>query len=255
MKNHPHPVHPEPEGPTHNMLVVGGKSIFLSHFPMFMAPHNFQVILEATFANNGKAVDEIYFKDRHSHPGTKMYSLQPEAMKLASLFPSGIHQTPRRSFKGTIFRGHLERGGQAIPGLTNIDVNVKRIIYAEKLGPGLDKPGKLTYRLFGNQDEFFLAHLIGAPPDFDQILSVAIKNPPNAEDVQRGVSVVMLDRANSAPQRIKENEDVQGQGHATGAHQFLALQMKTGIEFYFEEGELLSPATFDQTSEEKRAGF
>jgi hypothetical protein len=28
-----------------------------------------------------------------------------------------------------------------------------------------------------------------------------------------------------------------------------------GVEFYFEEGELLKPATFDQTTEEKQAGF
>jgi len=50
-------------------------------------------------------------------------------------------------------------------------------------------------------------------------------------------------------------ESVQGQGHATGAHQFLALQIKAGVEFYFEEGDLLSPPTFDPKAEEKKAGF
>ena len=38
----------------HNMVVVGEHRIFLSHLPMFMAPHNAQVILEATFAKQGR---------------------------------------------------------------------------------------------------------------------------------------------------------------------------------------------------------
>jgi hypothetical protein len=59
----------------------------------------------------------------------------------------------------------------------------------------------------------------------------------------------------SAPGRIKEKESVQGQGHAAGAHQFLALQIKAGVEFYFEEVELSSLPTFDPTAEEKKAGF
>src|SRR5580765_6460308 len=213
MKMHPHPHDHdhEDEPPRHNMLVVGEKSIFLSHLPMFMPPHNFQVILEASFTNKGRPVDDIYFQDRHSHRGTKMYTLQPEVFKLASLFSPGSHQSPRRSFKGTVFRGHLERGGQAIAGLTSVDINVKRVVYAEKLGPGLDKPEKLTYHLLGNHEEFFLAHVIGAPPDFDQLLSVEIENPPAVEDLDRGVRVVILDRANSASRRIKEKESVQGQ--------------------------------------------
>jgi hypothetical protein len=255
MKMHPHSGDHKKEAPRHNMLVVGEKSIFLSHLPMFMAPHNFQVILEATFTKKGSPVDEIYFKDRHSHQGTKMYTLEPEVLKLASLFTPGAHQSPRRSFKGTVFRGHLERGGQAIAALTNIDINVKKVVYAAKLGPGLEKPEKLTYHLLGNDKEFFLAHVVGAPPDFDQILSVTIEDPPAAEDLDRGVRVVFLDRVNSAADRIKEKESVQGQGHAAGAHQFLALQIKACVEFYFEEGELSSPPTFDPTAEEKKAGF
>ena len=173
------------------------------------------------------------------------------------MFTPGAHQSPRRSFKGTVFRGHLERdGGQAIAALTDIDINVKKVVYAAKLRSGLEKPEKLTYHLLGNDKEFFLAHVIGAPPDFDQILSVAIEDPPAAEDLDRGVRVVFLDRVNSALDRVKGRGGlVQGQGHAAGAHQFLALQIKAGVEFYFEEGELSSPPTFDPTAEEKKAGF
>ena len=32
----------------------------------------------------------------------------------------------QRSFKGTVFRGHLERGGTRIEGLTDIKINIKK---------------------------------------------------------------------------------------------------------------------------------
>ena len=251
-------MHHEHEEPPHNMMVVGEKSIFLSHLPMFMSPHNFQVILEATFTSGGKNIQEIYTRDRQSHRETKMYTLMPEeSFKLPSLF------TPippsRSSFKGTILRGHLERGGEKIEGLTNIDVNVKRVVYAQKLGRDLVKPDELSYILFGNGQELFLAHVIARPPDFDQILSVKISNAPSDEELKHFDRVVILDRDNSATLRIKEKEQVVGQGHVTGAHQFLQLQIQADVEFYFEEGELSSSKmtddTFDPTPEERKAGF
>jgi hypothetical protein len=252
--NH-HDTHHEPQEPPHNMMVVGEKSVFLSHLPMFMPPHNFQVILEATFTSGGINVQDVYTRDRQSHGQTKMYTLRPEeSFKLPSLFTPD--PPSRSSFKGTIFRGHLERGGEKISGLTNIDVNVKRVVYAQKFGRGFDKSDKLTYILFGRGQELFLAHVIARPPDFDQILSVKIDNAPSDEELSRGVSVVIPDRENSASRRIKEKEKVVGQGHVTGAHQFLQLQIQADVEFYFEEGELSSmDGTFDPTPEERKAGF
>lgn len=253
-----HKMEHEHEEPPHNMMIVGEKSVFLSHLPMFMTPHNFQVILEATFTSGGKNVQEIYTKDRQSHRETKMYTLAPEeSFKLPTLFTPS--PPSRNSFKGTILRGHLERGGEKIEGLTNIDVNVKRVVYAQKLGRGFDKSEKLTYLLFGSGQELFMAHVIAKPPDFDQILSVKISNAPSDEELKHFDRVVILDRENSASRRIKENEKVVGQGHVTGAHQFLELEIQADVEFYFEEGELsLSKMTdemFAPTPEEEEAGF
>ena len=63
----------------HNMMVVGKDTVFLSHLPMFeqlnkrgdvyLTPHRFQVILEATFAKNGSNVDETL------HEGSRGESL------------------------------------------------------------------------------------------------------------------------------------------------------------------------------------
>ena len=66
---------------THNMLVVGKKSAFTSHLPMFSAlntaktdytsPHRYQLILEVRFIREGKDVTDIYTKDRQSNGETK----------------------------------------------------------------------------------------------------------------------------------------------------------------------------------------
>jgi hypothetical protein len=39
----------EPAIGIHGMLIVGEEAIYVSHLPMWMRPHNFQVILEVTF--------------------------------------------------------------------------------------------------------------------------------------------------------------------------------------------------------------
>ena len=252
---------------THNMLVVGKESAFLSHLPMFDAlngekadytsPHRYQVILDARFIKEGKDVTDIYTKDRASNVETKMYTLEPAPQfVLPRLFTPNTRNPASSSFNVTVFRGHLERGGKQINGLEDIVVDVKRVVHARKFEPSENKPEKLQYFLFGRGDELFLAHLITKPPDFDQILSVKITGHQfTDEELSRGVSVLFQDRDNTATQRIKENEQAQAQSHVTGAHQFRDLQVQAGTEYYFEEGELAIPPRFGQTGEEKKAGF
>jgi hypothetical protein len=255
--NH-HDMHmPHTEEPPHNMMVVGQKGVYLSHLPMFMSPHNFQVILEAEFMQGGKSVQDIYFKDRQSNPTVKMYTLEPQdSFKLPTLF------TPmppaRSSFKARLIRGHLERGGTEVSGLGRLEVKIKRVIYAEELDGTRTKPDKLTYILFGRPEELFLAHLIAAPPpDFDQIISVKVDGHKFTEqELKAGVRVVFLDRPNTVAGRFKEKEKSKAQGHVTGAHQFLQLNVEGLTEFYFEESELISEeGSFRTTREETKAGF
>jgi hypothetical protein len=252
---------------THNMLVVGKEAAYLSHLPMFDAlntnktdyasPHRYQVILEVSFTLNGKDVTEIYTRDRKSHPQTKMYTLEPAStFVLARLFTPDTQKPELKSFHATVYRGHLERGGQPIDGLANVVVTVKKVLHARKFELSQNKPPKLQYFLFGKGEELFLAHSIVKPPDFDQILSVKVSGHQfPEEELNRGVEVVFPGKRNTATQRLKENQKTQGQFHVTGAHQFLDLQVQSGTEYYFEEGELAMPAKFDSTREERKAGF
>jgi hypothetical protein len=77
------------------------------------------------------------------------------------------------------------------------------------------------------------------------------------EELRHGVRVAIPGRANAMHQRLRPNETVSGeiQLAGDGAPRTLEIQLETSVEFYFEEGELRSPATFKQTMEEASAGF
>jgi hypothetical protein len=239
------------------MMVVGEETIFLSHLPMFQSEHRFQVVLEATLQKDGKRLDGIYTQDRRNHSATKMYTLAPtDRFILAELFSADERMPRRNTFQGTVFRGHLERGGTPIEALTDSEVGITKVVYARELRPDEPKADKLEYILFGRGQERFLAHRITQAPDFDHLVAVKIEAPGVTEMVlDRGVIVVIADRENSAAQRLKTDELVAAVGHVTGADQPIPLHIRIGTEYYFEEGELSAPASFRQTPLEQAAGF
>ena len=242
---------------THNMAVVGDRRIYLSHLPMFMPPHNAQVILEATFMRNGKSVNDVYFADRAANRSITFYTLTPEDFVLRELFEG--RPPPRTQFTATVFRGHLEKGGTPIDLLTGVDVRIKHIVHAHTFD-GMEKLPTLTHILFGSEDDLLLAHFVSKAPDFDQILSVtATGDVCSADELQHGPSAEVLGRANQAKSRLKPGETAVVRGHVTGAHRFLNLNLSVRAELYFEEGELSSTRSsdklFKQTESEKKAGF
>ena len=248
-----------PAKAVHNMAVVGQHRIFLSHLPMFMAPHDWQVILEAHFVNQGKSVDDVYFADRAANPTVRFYTLQPEEFALQELLPGDAAHKPRTRFRATVFRGHLEKGGEPIDLLTNIEVQVKGVVHAHSFA-GSDKLATLTYVMFGGEPELLLAHFVSKAPDFDQILSVSATGTlPTAEELGRGPMVEVLERGTSVKDRLKTGGTSPARCHSIGAHQMLDLNITVRAELYLEEGELskttFTPDMMDQTKEEKEAGF
>jgi len=186
-----------------------------------------------------------------------MYTLNPEPLILARLFTPDVQNPALGSFKATVIHGHLERKPHhVIGGLEDVVVTVKKVVHAQKFDPGATKPEKLRYFLFGKGEELFLAHVITKPPDFDQIVSVKVADHSfTNEELNREVNVIFPNRDNTASQRIKENQQAPGKFQVIGTPQSFESAVQAGIEYYFEEGELAMPATFDQTPEEARAGF
>lgn len=242
---------------THNMMLVGERSAFLSHLPMFHSEHRFQVILEVTFNKSGQSVLAGYTQDRDRNPGVKMYTVSPEELfVLSRLWEPGDPAAPRKAFKGTVFRGHLERGGKPVKGLSHVDVRVKRVVYARELRPDAPRSTELTYILFGTSSDLYAAHQISQAPDFDQILAVKLEGHPfSAADLKRGVTLVVADRDNHLKRRIQEGETVEVKGTINGSDQAVPLRLDATRELYFEEGELRREVTMEQTPAEREAGF
>jgi len=248
------------DGPaTHNMLVVGEKTIFLSHLPMFQEkgerpmPHRYQAILEVSFEKTGASPQDVYFKDRKSHPGIKIYTINPENFMLPALVASDT----LRHFKGTIFRGHLEKL-QKTEGeiLKNINVTVKRVVHFREFNPAMKKPAQLEYLLFGKGSELFLAHFITGPPDFDQVLAVQISGHTfNDEELAKGIKLTFSGTANTPAGRLKEAQQKDAEHKPDSASSPQKLRVLVKRELYFEEGELRVPAVFNTTAEEKKAAF
>ena len=244
---------------THNMLVVGEKAVYLYHLPMFqqkgesLMPHRYQVILEVGFDKGGNAQGD-YITDRQNHPDKKIYTINPEPFVLPNLVSPDLQQGSLHKFKGTIFRGHLEKGGKSI--LPDVDVNVEQVVYFQKFAPVAKRPVQLEYLLFGKGEEIFLAHLVTAPPDFDQVLSVTVTGHVfKDEELAKGIKVVIPHTINRPSARLKEKQQVEGEFNTGAPIIKQKIQVKVKKEFYFEEGELRIPPEFDTTPEEKKAGF
>ncbi|WP_243073937.1 hypothetical protein [Microbacterium sp. SS28] len=238
----------------HNMFVFGRGTVFLSHLPMFMAPHDAQLLLEVAVEKDGSELGDAWSAERAEHPDERLYTVMPEKFALSSLYATDPPE--RESFRATFFRGHLERGGEPIPDFSDVEVRISDIVYARRFDRQVPLD-ELTYRLVGRGDELFLAHVITEPPDFDQILSVALTGErPDDDDLRAGIEVVFEGRANTAEARVRSAEKVTGRGHVTGAHRFMTLEFDQVSELYFEEGELsTSRGAFEPTPLETESGF
>jgi hypothetical protein len=238
----------EAEGPAtgfHGMLIVGEETIYVSHLPMWMAPHNFQVILEVTF--KGPHQPQARYVDDRKTTGTRLYTLEPEEFDIKKLAPTGPQRLPSlSSFRATIWRNHFEPHPVTHPGqrfmiAQDAKVHVENVVYFQELhphGPGLQA---LEYLLFGKGQELFLAHVITQPPDFDQVLSVQVGNHQfTDEDLLQGVRVVFPGRANTISSKIKEGEQILGKARIVGqdAAGGIDLPVAVGIELYFETEDL-----------------
>ena len=266
---------PQDKPATHNMLVVGEQTVFLSHLPMFdgfnqgktdfISPHRYQVILEASFVDGDNDLTKVYTADRKSHPTEKMYTINPALFVLPDLDPKG---KALMTFRGnTVFRGHLERASQPIIGFKLpqpdeppeqgvFDVNVRKVVHFHKFVPGAAKPTQLQYILFGKGQETFLAHFIAQPPDFDQVISVKLTGRQFSDDeLSNGIKVSFPRTANVAKSRIKEKQKASGLLQVPGSSESKPVGVEVVRELYFEEGELRVPAAFGVTPEEKKSGF
>jgi len=200
---------------------------------MFMPPHNFQVIMRIT----GAAADR--YGDFVAHFGSAdIYTFRPEPFSITELDPAGGGPA-LTSVPGSLFRGHFERGGSLIAD--NISFAVDQVICFRPLGPQATPAvrGQLKYLCFGQRDAAFLAHLIAAPPDFDQILSAEVSSSGGVsdDDLRAGVIIAVPGRADDVAARLT------APGAFTAAIQSGtpgSVELTIAQEYYLETGDLAS---------------
>ena len=241
-----HPTHSNGEDTTgvHGMLLFGDDTRYLSHLPMFMSPHHFQVIFEARFDH---AVEEALRGDHDA-----MHTFEPEVFPIIELDPSGDGPA-RTAIEGTIFRGHFERGGTPI--VEGVTAEVRDVVYFAELDRQARRSSDqtLTYLCFGRAGQLHLAHRVTASPDFDHVLQArlvpgSLTDPagrPMAEqgehDFRLAAPVEFRGRGDTPSDRLAPGETVDGFFFAsigpTGSHGF-AARLKAGAELYLELGDL-----------------
>jgi hypothetical protein len=222
----------------HGMLVVGLDTTFFCHLPMFMSPHDYQVILEGTLSKQGSDPQRTYKEDRKSHVKTRVYTFAPVPFVLPDVFPPA----PKlNKIRGDLFRGHFERPPEypADPfqiGST-VDVTVANVVYVQKLLPLPAALEHLEYVLFGKSSELFLAHVITRKGDFDQVVSAEIKGHQFLDDeLRRGIRVQFSDKANASAQRLAEGKTASGSARVSD--KTFAIEVLPRVEFYMSERDL-----------------
>jgi hypothetical protein len=222
----------------HGMVVIGSDAIFLSHLAMFHSPHDYQVLLEATFG----AANSVYRDDRNAHPNVRFYTFAPEKFALPELFPGPSGEPARRtSFTGSLVRNHFERP-PAHPDppteiATDVTVEVLRVLHHRKFDPQDAGLEHLTYLLFGKGTELFLAHRITRSPDhspaFDQLLKIELSGTTiTSEMLRRAVEITIPGRPNTHGNRITEGQQVTGRAHIEG--QDVQVEIGARLELYVE---------------------
>jgi hypothetical protein len=244
MPDHPQHHHaPKPGEATdppaaHGMAVIGGQAVYLSHLPMFMSPHHYQVILEVEFEGDGNP-QEVYFGDREKHPEQRLYTFNPVAFVLPSLFPDGEGPPEATSFRGTLHRGHFERQDtHPVTIAADVTVHVNKVIHQHKFESNVSELPELRYHLFGRGAEIFLAHAITTPPDFDQLLSVGIDTEFSDEAPSKGIAVRLEGRPNTVAARIKPGAEPELPAVAEIDGRSQPIRLRPKVEYYFEAGEL-----------------
>lgn len=230
------PIHPDARVPvdptvaTHGQLMLGQSILY--HLPVFMTdpwahPHNFQVALEVALSDEAQAAIAA---DQAAHPAS-IYTAVPPVFAQTSL----VIDVPGHPRKDTfeqlvVFRNHFERAERV--EIARTPARIVRVLHVRELAPELPKPAELAYVMFGSGNRLSLAHMLSAPPDFDQILAVEVEGAVADLDMSAGWSLSFATRSNKVEDRLKVGEEI-----TCGTDDGQPISVRVVAEPYCEIGE------------------
>jgi hypothetical protein len=156
---------PAQHGPsygTHGMALFGGKAaLYVSHLPMFHAPHDTQVVARVRLED--QALDAALRAQLDGK--TALWTINPEKFELHRLAPGAAN--PLARFKADVVAGHFEQGGTTRhAGAAFV---VEQVLVYRKLDPAQRSSASSVYLPVGS----FLVKQIDSRPDFDHIVLMA----------------------------------------------------------------------------------
>jgi hypothetical protein len=191
-----HPEHKDSPS-VHGMFVFGKDKVYLSHLPMFHAPHNYQVLLQVEFTKEVKAT---YLEEKLQDKFQSVYTIVPESFILPEVVTDG------NSFKAVLYKGHFERGGSPIT--KEINITIKKVLYFKKFDKSAVKTPHGKYIIIGNKTEQFIIHKVIAKPDFDQVIKLDGSNKTLIAILLKTthLNVIIPSSSNTIP--LKEGENL-----------------------------------------------
>jgi hypothetical protein len=234
-----HPgTHPDTVG-VHGMLLAGTDPVYGSHLPMFMPPHNYQVLLKLGL--EPKVLGKI--RDLRAHFGRDtLITMAPRPFDITDLSPTDPSHPALTEFRADVVRGHFEHDGDIIGQDTT--VRVEQVVHFSELplDAGAAAPrGDLEYLIFGDAErELYLAHRVLGAPDFDQVLIVDISGADFTErelDREGRPTLTVPGRADIPEQRLQAGDKLAAHTSA-GQHFHTDVEVEVVQEMYFMADEL-----------------
>lgn len=186
----------DPKG-FHGMLFFGqGDSFYISHLPMFHKPHDYQAIVEVRLKPEAKAKYQAALKKSGGY-----FTFAPDE---TFVLPEVV--TQKKPIQGTLVQGHFERDGSELLGT---ELDLVRVVFYKKISENDKKPPKEKYIIFGNGEEYFMAHEVFERPNVDEIIPLP-RNYPVSKELAADIKshgLAFVDDLEIKDQKVKVKKD------------------------------------------------
>jgi hypothetical protein len=166
----------------HGMNVFGDKTTYASHMPIYHFPHNYQVIYQIKLVDSPN-VPTLFEYQASKSSGVKIFSVKPEPLDLTRIISGEL-----KEFKGELYTGNFFE--DSAKDLGPITVKIQKLIFSKKLDQ-TEQELDFQYVLFGQNGEYYAAHVIKGVPAFDQIVS--IEQPYIYHHIGRGFDIETIE--------------------------------------------------------------
>ena len=210
----------------HEFAMFGRKRLYLSHYPMFHAVHAYQALAEARLSLGGRDWTGALLDELARHPD-RLYTLSPSKPRSPITRRRDDWRLPDTFRARSTFNADVHWGDRNDQFLArDVTATLTSIVYFRQFQEGDRRNPRLSYVVFGERDDLWLAHSIAVQPDFDQIVSVELVDGA----LPRPFTKLLVPRSDGKTTRLRrKGEGVSGElvGMAgpgpVGARQYPAL--------------------------------